>query len=40
MKINVKIALIKLKLDNKYDTDNIFELTNNELKRNYHIKTK
>lgn len=37
MKINVQIALSKLKLDNKYNIKNITELTNVELKRSYHI---
>lgn len=37
MKMNVQIALSKLKLDNKYNIKNITELTNVELKRSYHI---
>jgi hypothetical protein len=37
MKMNLQIALSKLKLDNKYNIKNITELTNVELKRSYHI---
>ena len=37
MKMNVLIALNKLKLNNKYNMQNITELTNVELRRSYHI---
>ena len=37
MKMNLQIALNKLKLDNKYNILNITELTNFELKKSYHI---
>tara|TARA_B100000768_G_scaffold176148_1_gene188493 strand:- start:541 stop:1455 length:915 start_codon:yes stop_codon:yes gene_type:complete len=37
MKMTIKLALNKLKLDNKYSIGNINELTHIELKRTYHI---
>lgn len=37
MKMNIQIALIKLNLHNKYNIKNLGELTNVELKKNYHI---
>lgn len=35
--MNISSALIILKLNNKYNIHNILELTNNELKKSYHI---
>tara|TARA_B110001450_G_scaffold69519_2_gene65729 strand:- start:498 stop:1505 length:1008 start_codon:yes stop_codon:yes gene_type:complete len=35
--MNISNALIILKLNNKYNIHNILELTNNELKKSYHI---
>ena len=35
--MNIQIALNKLKLNNKYNMQNITELTNVELRRSYHI---
>ena len=37
MKMNLTIALHKLNLHHKYNSNNITDLTNNELKKTYHI---
>ena len=37
MKMNIQIALNKLKLDDKYNINNITQLTIIELRRSYHI---
>ena len=37
MKINFENSLILLKLNNKYNSNNITDLTQEELKKSYHI---